>query len=101
MTDLCCDCKESPAVVTYVSGARRCGDCSCQYDVKIKFDAMKNQNAAKCEECGENTGGAEVCKECCEHSDMDEGHCLICGDDRTEWLMCAAYDRAKSARYGD
>ncbi len=35
------------------------------------------------------------CPECCEHQDLDCGHCLDCGSDRTEWLMMAAYDRAK------
>lgn len=44
----------------------------------------------------------EVCEECCEHGDMDEGQCLDCGADRMEDMMAAAYDRAKDARkYGD
>jgi hypothetical protein len=36
-----------------------------------------------------------VCSDCCEHADMDCGQCLDCGEDLTEWLACAAYDRAK------
>lgn len=35
------------------------------------------------------------CEHCCDHADMDDGHCLDCGADRTEDLMAAAYDRAK------
>lgn len=34
----------------------------------------------------------------CEHTDLDDGHCLDCGEDRTEWLAMAAYDAAKGAR---
>jgi hypothetical protein len=34
--------------------------------------------------------------ECC-HSDMDDGHCLDCGLDRSEELMEAAIARAESA----
>lgn len=38
----------------------------------------------------------------CEHQDMEEGHCLDCGLDRTEELSALAYDRAKDFRkYGD
>jgi hypothetical protein len=35
------------------------------------------------------------CTECCEHGDMDGGQCLDCGQDRTEDMMAAAYDRSK------
>jgi len=42
----------------------------------------------------------EVCADCCDHSDMDGGWCLICGTDRTEDLASEAYDRAKAAMYG-
>lgn len=38
----------------------------------------------------------------CDHTDMEDGHCLDCGADRTEELAAAAYDRAKDLRkYGE
>lgn len=53
----------------------------------------------ECEDCINAESG--VCAECCEHIDLEDGHCLDCGEDRTEWLMCAAYDRAKAYKQGD
>lgn len=51
---------------------------------------------------GECPDDGEVCESCCEHDELDCGHCLDCGADRTEDMMAAAYDRAKDARkYGD
>jgi hypothetical protein len=44
---------------------------------------------------------ADVCPECCDHADMEDGICLECGEDRREDLAAAAYDRAKGARYDD
>lgn len=37
----------------------------------------------------------------CDHSDMDEGHCLDCGEDLTEFEGMRAYDLAKSRKYDD
>lgn len=49
-------------------------------------------------ECGTDDS---VCPECCEHDDIGDFTCLICGDDRTEDLMAEAFDRAKDfAKYG-
>jgi hypothetical protein len=42
--------------------------------------------------------GSDICDECCDHSDMEDGYCLICGADRTEDLAAQAYDRAKAIR---
>lgn len=37
----------------------------------------------------------------CEHWELDHGVCMDCGEDQTEWIMAAAYDRAKDFRkYG-
>lgn len=35
--------------------------------------------------CGQNDD--DVCKECCEHGDVDDGYCLDCGEAAHE-LMC-------------
>lgn len=41
-------------------------------------------------------------QENCDHSDMEEGQCLLCGADRTEELSALAYDRYKDRmKYGD
>lgn len=38
----------------------------------------------------------------CEHTDVEDMHCLDCGADRTEDIMSAAYDRMKDIRkYGE
>ncbi len=43
--------------------------------------------------------GEEPCSDCCDHDEVEDGFCLNCGDDRSEWLMMAVYDRAKDSRY--
>ena len=45
-------------------------------------------------ECLHDDSG-DVCPDCCEHGDMDEGICLDCGEDRREDLAARAYDRMK------
>lgn len=41
------------------------------------------------------------CLDDCQHTDMDDGHCLECGLDRTEELSSQDYDMAKDYRkYG-
>lgn len=38
----------------------------------------------------------------CEHSDVEDFHCLECGEDLTERMRDAAYDRADDIRkYGE
>ena len=39
----------------------------------------------------------------CDHDfDSEEGfHCLNCGEDGSEWVSMAAYDRYKASRYDD
>jgi predicted amidophosphoribosyltransferase len=55
----------------------------------------------KCDECGQ-PADHDVCSECCEHGDIDDMTCLICGHDMTESIMSRAYDQAKDQRkYGD
>lgn len=56
----------------------------------------------KCSECGEVAEYGDICQSCCEHGDMDDGHCLDCGKDRREDLMSDAYDYYKDRmKYGD
>ena len=57
----------------------------------------------KCIECNMGTEDTlDTCQECCEHIDMDDGYCLLCGKDRTEEMMSLAYDRYKDRmKYGD
>lgn len=45
---------------------------------------------------------AEVEDEECEHDDIEDFHCLDCGKDMSEDIMCRAYDMAKDRmKYGD
>jgi hypothetical protein len=37
----------------------------------------------------------EIDQEECDHSDVEDCTCLICGKDLTEDMMCAAYDFCK------
>lgn len=57
----------------------------------------------ECILCGEETTcEREDCQKCCEHDDLDDAHCLICGLDLSEELGAAACDRWKDHyKYGD
>lgn len=68
--------------------ARMCSDYSA---------SIGNWNAL---ECAGTHGKDELCKVCCDHQDVDDGHCLDCGDDRTEDMAAAAYDSAKASAFG-
>lgn len=64
---------------------------------------MDNKKQTMCDECKESPVGeyGDLCPSCCDHSDMDDFICLLCGEDRTDDIMSAAYDRAKDLRkYG-
>ena len=38
-------------------------------------------------ECDEkNPCGDDYCEQCCPHDEIEDGHCLLCGADRTEYL---------------
>lgn len=55
-----------------------------------------------CADCGYRTRNPYWCSECCLHEELDHGVCCDCGEDRTEHMMAAAYDRAKDIRkYGE
>jgi hypothetical protein len=98
---ICHDCNKAPAIVHYVFGAARCQACSDAFQEKRRQQWIAERAAATCEECGEKTGGPDICSECCQHEELDHGTCMNCGEDRSEWASMAAYDDYKSARYGD
>lgn len=60
---------------------------------------MSTTTEIKCESCNDTyeLENGDGCAECCDHSDMDEGFCLLCGEDRREDLMARAYDYAKAS----
>lgn len=64
-----------------------------------------NDSKNTCPHCGEKIYDSILLRklDCscvdCEHFETDHGVCLDCGEDQTEWLAMAAYDRAKDAKY--
>ncbi len=100
-----CICDENADFVHYIF-CSRCEPCSDIFQAKLRAKRAAENAAAKCEECGVLTGSTsfDYCEECCEHDfDPDEGNmCLSCGQDGTEDVMSAAYDRAKDyQKYGE
>lgn len=47
----------------------------------------------------DDKGECVRCGEYCDHSDIDEHTCLICGADMTEEWACKAYDNYKDSLY--
>jgi hypothetical protein len=67
---------------------------------------MSGYECGACEDCGWPLTGYQeasgVCADCCDHDDLEDGFCLICGEDRTEDLAARAYDLLKEdGMYGD
>jgi len=67
-----------------------------EQEVSMTLRSMATWNTL---ECAGTHDTDNLCPKCCDHSDMEDAHCLDCGEDRTEDLMAAAYDRAKASRY--
>lgn len=92
----CEDCKIVPTVSAH-------GDKFNDVQICEMHRSFLSGPLKKCDVCGcaNNSEYGDTCRSCCEHGDIDEGHCLECGGDFTEELMAAAYARAKDARkYG-
>jgi hypothetical protein len=97
---MCMECTRVPTV--HFGFGSRCADHAEVFSAQVqarrqaRFEreqaALAEHMAAGCPDDG------ITCPACCEHFDMDGGHCLDCGADRTEDLAAQAYDRAKYAR---
>lgn len=74
--------------------AETCAACrETEAQMRREYLAQSNLRAAR-------VARGEV--DACDHADLENGHCLDCGADRTEDMMARAYDAAKDARkYGD
>ena len=104
--ELCDDCKLEKPTVTFGLGTVRCDVCSQAFQEQLYAKRLAKDKADREALAAHQAEGCPddgmTCPECCEHGDMDHGLCLDCGEDRTEDMMAAAYDRAKdSKKYGD
>jgi len=58
---------------------------------------MKNKPSV-CTECKQPLGDStddEICCDCCDHDDVDDFYCLVCGYNTFEDEASDAYDRYK------
>lgn len=88
--EACHDCKQAPATVHYVLGAKRCQACSDAFDLANReHKAAEEAARIAAHVCDESD---DVCEECCEHEEHDHGYCMDCGADRMDALVGAAED---------
>lgn len=106
MEALCDICNQAPEYTTYGLGTKRCERCSIAFNTQVQLERQRKHEHERMIQaqhvCGTEDQYDSICKECCEHGDMEEGYCLICGTDRTEELSAMAYDRYKDfIKYGE